>query len=88
MKHVPQRSCIVCRECKDKSELLRVVKRPDGTVVIDGTGKQSGRGAYVCKVGDCMATAVKKRVFNRAFKQQLDNSVYEALAAAMEDDGK
>ena len=88
MKHVPMRSCIVCRECKDKSELLRVVKRPDGTVVIDRIGKEAGRGAYVCKNGDCMSTAVKKRVFNRTFKQQLDNSVYDALAAAMEDDGK
>ena len=88
MKHIPQRSCIVCRECKDKSELLRVVKRPDGTVVIDSNGKEAGRGAYVCKHGDCMTTAVKRRLFNRAFKQQLDNSVYEALAAAMENDGK
>lgn len=88
MKHIPIRSCIVCRESKDKSELLRVVKRPDGTVVIDSTGKESGRGAYVCKTGDCMATAIKKRVFNRAFKQQLDNSIYDNLAAAMEDDGK
>lgn len=87
MKHIPLRSCIVCRECKDKSELLRVVKRPDGAVVIDRNGKEAGRGAYVCKHGDCMATAIKKRVFNRAFKQQLDNSVYEALAVAMEKDG-
>ncbi|MDE6201049.1 MAG: YlxR family protein [Clostridiales bacterium] len=88
MKHIPQRSCIVCRESKDKSELLRVVKRPDGSVVIDRTGKESGRGAYVCRTGDCMAAAIKKRLLNRAFKQQLDNTVYDALAAAMEDDGK
>lgn len=88
MKHIPMRSCIVCRECKDKSELLRVVRRPDGTVVIDRTGKEPGRGAYVCANGGCMATAVKKRMFNRAFKQQLNNAVYDSLTAAMEDDGK
>lgn len=91
MKHIPMRSCIVCRESKDKSELLRVVKRPDGSVVIDRSGKEPGRGAYVCRNGDCMATAIKKRVFNRAFSRQLDQSVYDSLAAAMTDldkDGK
>ena len=61
MKHIPLRSCIVCRRQKDKSELLRIVRQPDGAVVIDATGKAAGRGAYVCKSGDCMQTAVKKR---------------------------
>lgn len=91
MKHIPMRSCIVCRESKDKSELLRVVRRPDGTVVIDRTGREPGRGAYVCRHGDCMDTAVKKRAFNRAFKEQLPQSVYDSLTAAtsdLESDGK
>ena len=91
MKHIPMRSCIVCRESKDKSELLRVVRRPDGSVVIDQTGREPGRGAYVCRHGDCMATAVKKCAFNRAFKEQLPQSVYDSLTEAMsnlESDGK
>ena len=89
MKHIPQRSCIVCRESKDKSELLRVVRRPDGSVVLDDTGREPGRGAYVCKHGDCMATAVKKRLFNRAFSEQLTQSVYDGLSAEMpKQDGK
>ena len=89
MKHIPQRSCIVCRESKDKSELTRVVRRPDGAVVIDGTGREAGRGAYVCKHGDCMATAVKKHLFNRAFSQQLPQSVYDDLSAEIaKQDGK
>lgn len=79
MKHIPQRSCIVCRESKDKSELLRVVRRVDGSVVIDRTGREAGRGAYICRSGDCMQTAIKKRALNRAFKQQLDQSVYDSL---------
>lgn len=88
MKHIPQRSCIVCRESKDKSELLRVVKCPDGSIAIDATGKQAGRGAYVCKSGDCMQVAIKKRAFNRAFKQQIEQAVYDNLSAAIEGDGK
>lgn len=87
MKHIPMRSCIVCRESKDKSELLRVVRRPDGSIVIDQTG-QSGRGAYVCKHGDCMATAVKKHLFNRAFAQNIPQSVYDGLSAEIGQDGK
>ena len=49
MKHIPLRSCIVCRRQKDKSELLRIVRQPDGAVVIDATGKPAGRGATACK---------------------------------------
>ena len=88
MKHIPLRSCIVCRESKDKSELFRVVRRPDGEVVVDPTGKEAGRGAYVCKAGDCFRSAIKKRALDRAFKQKLPQSVYDALALMTEDDGK
>ncbi|MDE6402108.1 MAG: YlxR family protein [Clostridiales bacterium] len=84
MKHIPLRSCIVCRQQKEKSDLLRVVRAPDGTVVIDLTGKASGRGAYVCKSGDCMHIAVKKRALNRAYKQPLSDEVYEELEKAYE----
>lgn len=91
MKHIPMRSCIVCKESKDRSELLRVVRRPDGTVAIDRTGREPGRGAYVCRNGDCMAVAVKKRAFNRAFKEPLPQSVYDSLTGVisdLENDGK
>ena len=88
MKHIPLRSCIVCRKSKEKSELLRVVRRPDGEVVIDATGKEAGRGAYVCRSGDCFVTAIKKRALDRAFKQKLSQNIYDGLAAAIEDDGK
>ena len=82
MEHIPLRSCIVCRKARDKSELVRVVRTPDGNVVLDATGKAAGRGAYVCADGECMRTAVKKRAFNRAFKTQLDKSVYDELEKA------
>ncbi len=84
MKHIPLRSCIVCRRQKDKSELLRIVRQPDGAVVIDATGKAAGRGAYVCKSGDCMQTAVKKRALNRAYKRPLSDEVYKEHEKAYE----
>lgn len=78
MKHVPLRTCIVCRSQKDKASLLRVVKTSDGSLVIDKDGRTNGRGSYVCKDG-CMAVAIKKHLFNKAYKTQFPESVYESL---------
>lgn len=52
-KHVPQRTCIACRQVKPKRELIRVVRAPDGKVHIDETGKAHGRGAYLCRNRVC-----------------------------------
>lgn len=60
-KHLPLRTCISCREAKPKRELLRVVRTPDGHVVIDATGKKSGRGAYLCARITCWENAMKKQ---------------------------
>ncbi|MCM1367452.1 MAG: YlxR family protein [Roseburia sp.] len=82
MKHVPLRTCVVCRRQADKSEFLRVVRKPDGEIVIDADGRTPGRGAYICRSGSCLRDAVKKRALNRAFKTQIDAEVYEAFVAA------
>ena len=79
-KHIPERMCVVCRERKEKSAFIRVVKTPDGFVVTDDK-TVSGRGAYVCKNEKCIKTAVKKRAFDRSFKQRLPDEVYTALQA-------
>lgn len=84
MKHVPIRSCIVCRQQKDKKDLLRIVRSPNGDIAIDESGKANGRGAYVCRCGDCMSGLIKKRALNKAFKAQIDVGVYAALAAEYE----
>ncbi|MGB8645169.1 MAG: YlxR family protein [Anaerolineae bacterium] len=52
-KHVPQRTCIGCREVEAKREMMRIVRKPDGHVVADPTGKQAGRGAYLHKEREC-----------------------------------
>ena len=73
------RMCVVCRQMKDKSELIRVNKTKDGKVVVDLSGKQDGRGAYICKSGDCLDKLDKNKAFNRAYKSQVDNDIYESL---------
>ncbi len=68
---------------KPKKELLRVVRTSEGEVLIDLTGKKSGRGAYICPSGECLARARKQRQLERAFECQVDAATYESLAASV-----
>ena len=61
------RMCVVCREMKTKEELLRIAKY-DGSFCVDASGKLPGRGAYICKKGDCKEKFEAKKAFERAFK--------------------
>ena len=70
-KHVPQRTCVACRTVRPKRELVRVVRTPEGTVMVDETGKRSGRGAYLCRQRDCWETALARRQLERAMKVTL-----------------
>lgn len=83
MKHVPLRSCIVCRREKEKSELIRIVRKSDGSFVCDANGREPGRGAYVCKCSECIDNLVKKRALNRAYKQDVPAQASEALVEAL-----
>lgn len=51
-KHVPQRTCVGCREVQSKRSLIRIVRTPDG-VFVDPSGKMAGRGAYLHDQQDC-----------------------------------
>ncbi len=84
MKHVPLRTCVVCRNQKEKSELVRIVKAKDGRIFVDDGGRAEGRGAYVCKCESCMTDALKKKALNRVFKTQIPQETYDALYAAVQ----
>ena len=58
-KHIPQRTCVVCRETAAKRTLTRIVRTADDGVQVDLTGKRSGRGAYLCSQVSCWKTAVE-----------------------------
>ena len=70
IKHRPQRSCVVCREKKDKRELTRLVIADD-RVAIDGTGKMNGRGAYLCSNPMCWAQAANRSPMVQALRREL-----------------
>ena len=78
-RKIPMRMCTGCGEMKPKSELVRVVREPDGTVSVDVTGKKSGRGAYICRAVECLQAARKKRRLEKAFSCQIADEVYDAM---------
>ena len=85
-KRVPVRTCVACRTAGGKRGLLRVVRLPDDAgVAIDLTGKRSGRGAYVCASLDCVATAQKRKAFERSLKVSMTESVFAGLREAVAD---
>ena len=67
-KKVPERTCIGCKLKRDKKDLVRIVRSPDGTVAADETGRMNGRGAYICNDMGCLDKALMKKSFDRAFK--------------------
>ena len=83
-RKIPMRMCVGCREMKEKRELIRVVRSPDGVVSLDPTGKKSGRGAYVCRDPDCLKRAIKQRQLERQLDAALSPETAEALRAEME----
>lgn len=70
-KHVPQRTCIGCREIKPKRELIRIVRSESGGVAIDPTGKRAGRGVYLCKAKTCWEAGLKKERLDRALRTKI-----------------
>jgi len=67
-RHVPQRTCVACRQTNAKRQLVRIVRAPDGSVTIDPSGKRSGRGAYLCSTTECWDAGLKRGVLSRALK--------------------
>ena len=83
VKKIPQRQCVGCREMKDKKALLRIVRTPEGEILLDSTGKKSGRGAYVCPDPECLKKARKSKALERAFDTSIPPEVYDALEGQM-----
>ena len=78
-KHVPVRQCMGCREHKPKTELLRVVRSPDGEVSLDATGRKPGRGVYLCKDPACRKRVAKSRALERALSAPVPPEVQQTL---------
>ncbi|MBW1667563.1 MAG: YlxR family protein [Deltaproteobacteria bacterium] len=63
--HIPQRMCVVCRLKQDKKNLVRFVLDPEGRLIRDDTGKEPGRGIYVCPSNSCLEQMSSKKFVSR-----------------------
>ena len=84
MKNIPQRTCSVCRTQKNKNELLRIVKNKDNIIKVDETGKQPGRGAYICYDMECLKKAQKSKKLEQALETKIEDETYEQIKNIIE----
>ncbi len=80
-KPQPMRQCLGCNCRKPKRELIRVVRLPDGGVVLDRVGKVSGRGAYVCPDEACLKRARKSKRIEHILECEISETLYDSMEA-------
>jgi hypothetical protein len=84
-KHIPQRTCVVCREKDAKRELTRIVRTESG-IQVDPKGKMNGRGAYLCDNPKCWERALSSDILAKALRttlQEEDRMRLQQAAAAL-----
>ena len=79
MKKQPQRTCMGCNSKGDKKNFIRIVKNKQNEISIDRTGKQEGRGAYICDNIECLEKKKKKKRLEKVFEMKISDEIYENL---------
>jgi predicted RNA-binding protein YlxR (DUF448 family) len=79
MKKIPTRTCIITKEKLPKQELIRVVRTPEGNVIVDETGKSNGRGAYLKLDKEVIEKAQKSKALERHLEVEIPDTIYEEL---------
>ena len=84
-RKIPTRQCLGCNEHKPKKELLRVLRTPDGEIILDFTGKKSGRGAYICYDVKCLKKARKSKRIDKSLETEIPEEIYDKMESELED---
>ena len=84
VKKIPLRTCVVTKEALPKKELLRVVRTPEGNVVVDETGKVNGRGAYLKKDLEVLEKAKKSKILEKRLECSIEENVYDEIKNIIE----
>ena len=79
IKKIPLRSCVVTKEKLPKKDLLRVVRTPEGGVIVDLSGKANGRGAYIKKDLEVLNKARKSKILERRLECTIDEDLYKKI---------
>ena len=85
MKNQPQRTCMGCNSKKDKRDLIRIVKNKQNEISIDRTGKQEGRGAYLCDDIQCLEKVIKSKRLEKILDSKIAEEIYENLRGVILD---
>ncbi len=78
-KKIPMRTCVVTNEKYPKKELIRVVRTPEGNIIVDETGKANGRGAYLKKDKEVIKKAQEKKILERHLETKIEENIYDEL---------
>ena len=88
VKKIPLRRCLGCNEQKEKPQLLRVVRDPEGGVSLDFTGKKSGRGAYICRDVKCLRRARKSKRLDKNLECEIPEEIYDRMEQELDAHGE
>lgn len=78
-RKIPLRTCVITKEKLPKQELIRIVRTPEGNVIIDETSRANGRGAYLKKDLDVFIKAEKTKILNRVLEVEIPDSLFDEL---------
>ena len=85
VKKIPMRTCVITREKLPKQELIRVVRTPEGELIVDLTGKANGRGAYLKKDREVFNKARKSKCLNKILEIEVPDALYDELEKIISD---
>lgn len=85
-KKIPLRTCIITREKLEKRQLLRIVRTPEGNVIIDPTGKANGRGAYIKKDVNVINKARLNKQLESHLEVSIPDSIYDEIINIINND--
>ena len=78
-RHLPQRTCIACRQIQEKKALMRLVSTENGVIELDISGRKPGRGAYLCPKKSCWELALRKNRLDYALRIKLHDDNRKTL---------
>ncbi|NLM62927.1 MAG: YlxR family protein [Mollicutes bacterium] len=84
-RKIPMRRCVITKEQLQKKELIRVVRTPEREVIVDLTGKQNGRGAYLKKDIEVINKAQKSKILEKHLEVEIPDSIYDELRQIVEE---
>lgn len=86
VKKIPMRTCVVTKEKLPKKELIRVVRTPEGDIIIDEAGKANGRGAYLKKDIEVFNKAKQSKILNRHLEVEVPDSIFDELGSMIDEE--